>query len=435
MKRKCIGLVMGLLTSLAGMAVQTWTIQNAVVDGMTPSQQLTNAVTQAANGDTILFKDSPDPYQLDDVSFMLEETQGGVTRRSYVYLTDKSLKFVGESDGKWSDGAVLRGNGRERFFFVNYSGGATFRNLTFENFAVNDNLTVTAPDGDVSSWGIGGAGHFVYYYDSNVLSNCVFRGNVARVGGAIGNANAFDCMFTNNVSKSHGGAAYYVKLTRCSCVSNTAEATGSYAGAVHFLLGATDSAFVGNRSGAYGGAFSGNDNAIVNNCVFSGNSTTVSYEYNGGGAMVLRSGAKVVDSSFTGNFTQGWGGVIRTTSSYTGRDSMFERCAFTNNYAMSNKGGSGGVVYDGQHAAGNVPLKFISCSFTGNYISSATTDREGGVAYCGSYSNCTFTANSAYIFSGANGIISGTSTYPAQIVDCEFSANTNRSSGMVRYAY
>ena len=91
MKRRCIGLVMGLLTSLASMAVQTWTIQNAVVDGMTPSQQLTNAVTQAANGDTILFKESAEKYQLDGASFMQEETSSekttkDVTCRSYVCI-------------------------------------------------------------------------------------------------------------------------------------------------------------------------------------------------------------------------------------------------------------------------------------------------------------------------------------------------------------
>ena len=46
------------LSCLASLTVSaaTWTISPTDQDGMTPSQQLTNAVTRAADGDTVLFK-------------------------------------------------------------------------------------------------------------------------------------------------------------------------------------------------------------------------------------------------------------------------------------------------------------------------------------------------------------------------------------------
>ena len=47
-----------LLPCLVSLAVSaaTWTISPTDQDGMTPSQQLTNAVTRAADGDTVQFR-------------------------------------------------------------------------------------------------------------------------------------------------------------------------------------------------------------------------------------------------------------------------------------------------------------------------------------------------------------------------------------------
>ena len=54
------------LTSLIVPAAE-WPISLGTVNGMTPSQQLTNAVTRAASGDTIRFEAGT--YQLDGASF------------------------------------------------------------------------------------------------------------------------------------------------------------------------------------------------------------------------------------------------------------------------------------------------------------------------------------------------------------------------------
>ena len=427
---------MGLLTSLAGVAVQTWTIQNAVVDGMTPSQQITNAVTQAANGDTILFKLGT--YQLDDASFMQEETSGTITRRSYVYLTNKALNFVGESDGKWSDGVVLRGNGRERFFFINNNDGSTFRNLTFENFCANNDATVVPGGGETGGYAVGGAGFFAIYRDVNVLSNCVFRDNVARTGGAVGCANAFDCMFTNNVAKKYGGAAFLSRLAKCSCLDNKATESSGVGGAVHLLREAVDSVFVGNQASDYGGCFVGSANAVVSNCVFRENKTTNgTQDYYGGGVMVLDADSVIKDSRFVENSTMSLGGVVRNTSGYTGDGSIFEKCIFEGNSSSGDKGGRGGVVYDMRHAAGQTPLRFVSCMFVSNRVDNTKandTTQSCAVGYCGSYSNCVFVGNSSNKGSCPNGIISGTADAIVPIVDCVFSNNFNRMGGMVRYA-
>ena len=461
MKRKCIGLVMGLLTSLAGMADNPWTIYPYDVDGVTPSQQLTNAVTQATNGDTILFKQGT--YQLDGVTAMDTGTYTStvtgkgtyvMTKHTYVYLTNKALHFVGESDGKWDDGVVLRGNGRERFFMTTQN-GSTFRNLTFENFASNDMPEIPAENDD-NTFSSGGAVRFGSYNEANILSNCVFRGNIAYVAGAVTRANAFDCFFTNNVSMYFAGAAYTLRSTRCTFISNVCTNGGlrangalwnGYGGAVYNLKGAWDSVFVGNMIRGLGGAVVLDSNMPISNCTFCGNATTAADTNLGGGALVARGNSRISDCIFDGNFANGRGGAFRTSSSFTAENTTFERCVFTNNYSRAFGGSAGGAVYDSRHASGNSPVLFLSCSFSGHTLNSGDNhlanapDAQAAVAYCGSYSNCTFSSNRADAWSEAdkgylrpNGIVVGTADHHVQLTDCAFSNNYSRWCGIVRYA-
>ena len=306
------------LSCLASFAVSaaTWTIYPTDQDGMTPSQQLTNAVTRASSGDTILFK--PGTYQLDGESFMETTSKGSgasaVTSRNYVFLNSKPLNFVGEAEGAWSDEVVLRGNGYDRFM-RNYACASTCRNITFENFAASDRPDL-ATDSNLGEEVTGGAIRYSSYSDENMLSNCVFRGNVSRSAGAVAYAMAIDCLFTNNVARSYGGgAAMGANMRRCLCVDNMATNNGCFGGAIWWPNVLRDCSFIGNRSKLYAGALVGNGNMSVSNCVFRGNvaeGTVGGYWHGGGGAATLRDNAKFLDCVFEGNHAEAMGGAINT---------------------------------------------------------------------------------------------------------------------------
>ena len=150
--------LVAILTCFADAATE-WPVRLATVNGMTPSQQLTNAVAQAADGDTIRFEAGT--YQLDGESFMLVTTRsnsGGTasaTSRNHVFANGKNLHFVGASSGKWDNATIIRGNGNDRFFYGTKA-GSTFKGLTFENFAANDAPSVNVDNNNLSPTACGG---------------------------------------------------------------------------------------------------------------------------------------------------------------------------------------------------------------------------------------------------------------------------------------
>ena len=417
------------LFCLASLTVSaaTWTIYPIDQDGMTPSQQLTNAVTRAANGDTVLFK--PGTYQLDGASFMEISTSGSVTSRNYVRLTNKTVHFVGEAEGAWSDGVVLRGNGYDRFACVN-SGLATFRNLTFENFAANDRPDLSVPGGNLDIHVLGGAIAYGGGSANNIVSNCVFRGNVARSAGALTSAAAVDCLFTNNIARSYGGGAVHGgSMRRCTLVANMATNSTCFAGAAWWPGNVYDCTFVGNRSANYNGAITVNTGMMVSNCVFRGNvalgAPSENYWAAGGGALGLRPYAKILDCVFEGNRANGYGGVVNTTSGDSGgKGCVFERCVFVGN----TSGDGGGAVRDG-NGANEAPLQFRDCTFSGNTAATA-----GMAVLGGAYSNCTFTGNFVTNKALTCGIVEGTAGRALRLVDCVVSNNYTLYGGLVRHA-
>lgn len=419
--------VVFVLSSLAALAAvaETWTIHPFDSEGMTPSQQLTNAVMRAADGDTVLFKAGT--YQLDDESFMLTVTGNAdgetVTSRSYVYLSNKKLHFVGESEGAWSDGVVLRGNGRFRFARIT-AAGTTFRNLTFENFASSDHPELKANNNNLDVVGLGGVVYFSTLNAANVASNCVFRGNVARGGGATAYAYATDCLYTNNVAYWGGGADLASSLTRCVLVDNRAV-SGGVGGASCWPRNLSGSTFVGNSSTGYGGAVVGDENMVVEGCAFSNNVSGAE-----GGVMTLRRTARVARCVFSGNAANLYGGAIASwaqSGSNGGAGSVFEGCQFVQNTAKQYGGAVGA-----QSPGADSPVQFRSCVFNGNYAPG--TEYTGGCAtYGGAYSNCTF---SGHLASNATakakgGIVFGGAEGPVPVVDCVFSNNYGISLGLV----
>ena len=406
-----------------------WPISLGTVNGMTPSQQLTNAVVQASAGDTIRFEAGI--YQLDGASFTGTLTGSGdgsvtVTSRNYV-LADKKLHFVGASTGKWDDATILRGNGNDRFFYGTVT-GSTFRDLTFENFASCDRTDLRVAANNLSPIACGGAivfaanatggGYIMGVYTANLVSNCVFRGNVSRSGGAVVAVYAVDSLFTNNVAASYsGGVGVKVDLLRCRCVDNRAA---DQAGAVWWQGsgsdGLRDCEFIGN-SAKWVGAVSGEASGKISNCVFRANRATGG----AGGALTLRISAKVMDCTFEGNSATDTGGAVHSSAAdgntNGGKGSVFTRCRFVDNASGTN----GGAVYE-SHNLADGPLEFRDCSFSNNYAKAS-----GGAIYGGTCTNCAFFGNSCGTGDSGKdehgGAVLLRSACPGGVVNCTFTSN------------
>ena len=416
------------LTSLA-VSAREWPVSLQTVNGMTSSQQLTNAVTQASAGDTIRFEAGT--YQLDGASFTATQTGSGagsvtVTSKNYV-LADKKLHFVGASTDKWDDATILRGNGNDRFFYGTAT-GSTFRNLTFENFASCDRTDISINNNNLSPIACGGAivfannsngsGSTMGVYTANLISNCVFRGNVSRSGGAVVAVYAIDSLFTNNVAASYnGGVGVKVDMLRCRCVDNRAYDQG---GAVWWQGngsdGLRDCEFIGNSSKRFG-AVVGEANGKISNCVFRANRATGGL----GGVLSLRVSGKITDCTFEGNSATDSGGAVSSGAAdgntNGGKGSVFTRCRFIGNTSDV----SGGAVYE-SHNLADGPLVFRDCSFSNNYAKAS-----GGAIYGGSSSNCTFFGNSCGTGDSSKdehgGAVLLRSACPGHVVNCSFISN------------
>jgi len=203
-------------------------------DGMTPIQQLTNAVASAAGGDIIVLERGT--YIFPDDVFM-DDNRRTVDNNAYckfrLSLTAPGVTIRGEdTSGRrtWTHGSepvVIDGNGAKALQIQvndNTQGtvgqSARIENITFAN-CFGGHASPSGEDG--SLWGnrcCGGAIGIARIKDGQyrgspnvVVTNCVFRGNTSAIGGAIGsnstNFKVYDCFFTNNVSESAGSGCLY----------------------------------------------------------------------------------------------------------------------------------------------------------------------------------------------------------------------------------
>ena len=160
--------------------------------------------------------------------------------------------FVGTGDGP--EEVVLKGPGVHRLMCV--SGNCTIRNLTFEG---GNALT----GGANAKYCSGGA--LVTSGSAPTVTNCVFRGNCAKYGGAVNGITARDCLFTGNWTEGYGfgGAGYLGRYYGCTIVSNAATDVWANGGG---LSGATvvDGCTVVSNVAAYGGGGLGECRGVVN---------------------------------------------------------------------------------------------------------------------------------------------------------------------------
>jgi hypothetical protein len=133
------------------------------------------------------------------------------------------------------------------------------------------------------------------------------------------------------------------------------------------MVGFTLTNGVAGYSGG-GGVYCESTNAVLTNCVLTGNSTTDGY---GGGAY----GGTLNNCTLTGNSATNWGGGTYSCT--------LNNCTLTGNTA----GGSGYVGYGGGAYGGTLN----NCTLTGNSASAGF----GGGAYESTLNICTLTGNSA----------------------------------------
>ena len=116
--------------------------------------------------------------------------------------------------------------------------------------------------------------------------------------------------------------------------------------------------FVNGKKDTAGAIFSQGSNTQVINCTFSNNVATTG---NVGGAILLKNGGSIKDSTFNGNTATKSGGAIRLE----GDNYVVSGCTFNNNKATSALGGA-------ISALGN------KNTITGNTFTSNTAGRDGG---------------------------------------------------------
>ena len=384
-------------------AATTWTCYPEITDGMTGAQQVTNAFTRMASGDTILVK--PGVYDFTGLAMDVETyVNGGTTYviTNHLDLVPNKRDFTlrGDTEGHWDDGVVFKGDGR--FLDVKTSSKkVTIANITFDGF-------------DCGRYPCGGS------YESRggcircdnwtmwviqMATNCVFRNCKAYIGGAMNGGVMVDCIVSNNWCSSQGGATVNTRIVGSTVRGNRSEL--DY-GACYGHVGLFDSLFEGNHAVRYGGAARQGATYEVSNCTFRANSSL-----NVGGALYVdhANAASVLDCTFDSNVSSNYqGGAIYVTSKGLAR---IEGCSFTGNMSWTNSTSNtsfGGAVY---YAAANATNWIVSCAFTNNF---AWT--YGGAVYNGNLTNCILSGN-AVLYRGA-----GVANCSA--VDCRFVDNVKK---------
>lgn len=162
-------------------------------------------------------------------------------------------------------------------------GGGMYRGTAYGcdfigNTALDDagGAALVAPDNCmfIGNTAVGAGGGYSSWASPLSPSNCVFIGNTAKYGGATYESEAYDCVFSNNIagttggamyqgsdvyncvfagnvaSNKSGGAIYRLYAYNCFFTNNWAK---SHGGAI-FEAGASNCTFISNHAGQYGGA-------------------------------------------------------------------------------------------------------------------------------------------------------------------------------------
>ena len=236
------------------------------------------------------------------------------------------------------------------------------------------------------------------------LTNCTFIDNASSgIGGAMHVGinrllSLVNCQFTGNSASGRGGAiaqefgGYEQHFEAVGCTFMTNASSGSSGGAISvngwdgFMR--LDGCTFRENSARTGGAIIADRNTfVIEDCTFEGNASTLYY----GGAVSLniaRKNSVIRRTNFTGNTAASFAGALDI---YGYINMPIEDCVFSGNIAAQNGGAIAANLF--------VDLDVLRCQFEGNQAVTGST-------------------------------LYGTSTSLAvSLVDCEFAAETNGTSG------
>lgn len=343
---------------------------------------ISNAMTNAVNGDTILVSNGTyyvtEPILVNNavtISGYPPNTNTVVTRMASV---TNRLFIITHSNAVVEYLAITNGNANASIGGVWQTGGGGAINMsggTLRNCLVEKNAFQT--------WGVGGALHML---GNSTVSNCVFRYNGlpgGTYGGTIGvypsssgtNCHIADCAFI-------GGTAYPViylpagTVERCTFSLNTPLALQMVGGTVRECI------FEGNISGGSGAAVS-MSGGVLTNCVIRNNNMA---RYGSG---VYMTGGLVMGCTITNNKATAWG-------CYEGAGVWMSDGAILNTLIADNvlpeysRDGAGVYMTGGQ---------LLSCTIadnrnTGVLNNVGGTQTGGGIYYGGgAVSNCIIYGN------------------------------------------
>jgi len=445
---------------IAVAAVQ-WCVTAATIEVETVVG-LTNAVARANAGeeiggetiDTIVLKTGT--YTFPDDVYMADNTLSP-SSASYckirINVTVPGITIKGENDSNrttWTHGSepvVIDGNGGKAIQLqLNANESARIENITFANC----NGGADSVDSTSGNWCNGGAigiGKMDGTWkggDNVVITNCVFRGNQACVGGAIGSQNdyfVYDCLFTNNVPTRSNGAGCMFKGVAygCEMVGNMQRVSkntsmygcnihgnGSTAG--HLCTGSASYSNCTFRSNkAYQSIVDGADS--IKDCVFEDNTNT----YNNANSIMF-SCTDAIGCTFRRNYVKN--GYLMGTSFTNLYDCVFEensscqgvclggvylnadgvsaivdRCVFVSNSATNTTSCSGAALRLKRDDSHDCRMVVTNCTFVGNYAYGsggaiyAENSRTGEAAWDGVSVFCSgFTNNVASDAGGVYGV-------------------------------
>ena len=305
------------------------------------------------------------------------------------------------------EGAILRGGGSRRLFWVEYGGRLSGANITLRgghsssyggavvNSGTMDLANCILADNSATD---GGAMYSFLTSETTILDGCTLRGNSAGVsGGALrvgGRADLNACELTMNYAL-YGGAivsadANLISLNACRLTGNA----GEVGGAIYTLTTTTtliNCTLEGNSASFYGGAIYTRTTATtLSNCTLEGNSAYYSggAVYDSGGTVRLQVCELLSNRAFLG-------GAVYT---YTAGTSDLRACELTGNYA--NTGGAictvdGAVVSlrgcsmtqnSAEHSGGAIynqesTVRLNACLLQGNSASDSVVNLDGEITY------------------------------------------------------
>lgn len=369
------------------------------------SDELNNAITNAASGDTItvasdivlstpiasvegkslMFRNDGTQHTLNGQTYGgLSANNATVSVSGIVFLQFERNVVASDNNrgGALRTGAALPStvNLSDVSFISNraHFGGAIY-NSAAGLVNLSDKLTFASNNAEVN----GGAVYNDGRVNAAAGSVIEFESNAAQKGGAVYNTAAviFDTVtFRGNNATQTGGAVFNDSRSLMELKHSLFEGNSSHgdAGAVYnsaTMKFGSEAVFRNNKSNGSGGAIYNDGDAAVltlNKALFENNSSSPDIASMGGGAVYNKGGARLNftgDAAFLSNSAVGVGGAICNAADSTIEAGAGSSLTFENNSVSAS------------HAAGGALANFGAASLDSASFKNNTSERSGGAVY------------------------------------------------------